>query len=216
MLSDVQVNIHLKDCRGVAVTGNTVWMGFCHNLLVEGCHSVVVGPNNFDRNPRYAYGESANAKNSLVFRNCEACTLTGLHVTTVRGEPAGLLLEDCRRMNLSGCTILDCDNVGLLAKNLADSRISDCLIRDDRPDAASTPPEGRRRGPKHDRRQPARRKGGDRSEVGHGDGEPRGCPELASELCGTDRRSVRPSRIASPPISGGTRGRPLAKSVTVG
>ena len=38
---------------------------------------------------------------------------------------------------LTGCTILDCDNVGLLAKNLIDSRISGSLFRDDRPNAKS-------------------------------------------------------------------------------
>ncbi|MBC8876015.1 MAG: right-handed parallel beta-helix repeat-containing protein, partial [Planctomycetes bacterium] len=45
VLSDVQVNVHLKDCRGVAITGNTFWMGFKHNLLVEDCSNIVVGPN---------------------------------------------------------------------------------------------------------------------------------------------------------------------------
>src|SRR5207248_2654433 len=85
VLSDVQVNVHLKDCRGVTVQGNTFWEGFAHNLLVEGSHSVVVGPNNFDRNPHYdRYGESREAKNRLVFRDCEDCTLAGLHVTNVR------------------------------------------------------------------------------------------------------------------------------------
>ncbi|MGH7959651.1 MAG: hypothetical protein ACREH8_21935 [Opitutaceae bacterium] len=34
-------------------TGNTFWMGFAHDLLVEDSSNVVVGPNNLDRNPRY-------------------------------------------------------------------------------------------------------------------------------------------------------------------
>ena len=59
-------------------------------------------------------------------------TISGLHVTGVKGGEAGLLLDDCRRMNVVGCTILDCDGVGLLARDLRPSRISDCLIRDDR------------------------------------------------------------------------------------
>jgi hypothetical protein len=42
-------------------------------------------------------------------------------------------------MNVTGCTILDCDNVGLLLRDVTDSRVSDCLIRDDRPDTKSTP-----------------------------------------------------------------------------
>lgn len=137
VLSDVKVNVHLKDCRGVAVTGNTFWQGYTHNLLVEDCTNIVVGPNNLDRNPRYDYGNTKDANNSVVFRNCADCTLSGLHVTNVWRDPAGVLLENCRRMNVTDCTILDCDNVGLLLKNVSHSRVSDCLIRDDRPGAKS-------------------------------------------------------------------------------
>ena len=138
VLSDVKVNIHLKDCRGVTLMGNTFWMGYAHNLLVEECSNIIIGPNNFDRNPRYNYGDSLQAKNSLVVRDCEDCTLSGLHVAHVWRDSAGLLVQNCRRMNLTGCTILDCDGAGLLLRNVSDSRVSGCLIRDDRPDARST------------------------------------------------------------------------------
>ncbi len=86
VLSDVKVNVHLRDCRGVVLTGNTFWMGFTHNLLIEDCSDIILGPNNFDRNPRYNYGNSLDARNSLVVRNSEDCTLTGLHVTNVWRE----------------------------------------------------------------------------------------------------------------------------------
>jgi len=137
VLSDVKVNVHLRDCRGVVLTGNTFWMGFTHNVLIEDCSDIILGPNNFDRNPRYDYGNSLDAKNGLVVRNCEDCTLTGLHVTNVWREPAGLRIENCKRMNVTNCTILDCDNVGLLLKDVTSSRVSDCLIRDDRENAKS-------------------------------------------------------------------------------
>jgi hypothetical protein len=137
VLSDVKVNVHLRDCRGVVLTGNTFWMGFTHNLLIEDCSDIILGPNNFDRNPLYNYGNSLEARNSLVVRNSEDCTLTGLHVTNVWREPAGLLIENCKRMNVTNCTILDCDNVGLLLKDVTNSRVSDCLIRDDRENATS-------------------------------------------------------------------------------
>jgi hypothetical protein len=140
VLSDVKVNVHLKDCRGVVVTGNTFWQGYTHNLLVEDCSNVVIGPNNFDRNPRYDYGNTQDANNPLVLRNCADCTLMGLHVTNVWRNPAGLLIENGRRINISGCTILDCDGVGLLLRNVTHSRISGCLIRDDRPEHAGSIP----------------------------------------------------------------------------
>ena len=137
VLSDVKVNIHLKDCRGVILTGNTFWMGYTHNLLIENCSNIIIGANNFDRNPRYNYGNSLDAKNSVVIRNSEDCTLSGLHITNVWHDSAGLLIESCKRMNVTNCTILDCDEIALLLKNVTDSRVSDCLIRDDRPNAKS-------------------------------------------------------------------------------
>lgn len=64
-------------------------------------------------------------------------TLTGLHLNDVRQQEAGLIIEACRRVNLSGCTILNCDNGGLLLKDCVNSRVSDCLIFNDKPDAKS-------------------------------------------------------------------------------
>lgn len=139
VLSDVKVNIHLQDCRGVTILGNTFWQGYEQNLLVEDCSNIVVGPNNFDRNPRYNYGNTQQANNGLVFRSSHDCTLTGLHISHVWREPAGLVLQSCRRMNVTDCTILDCDNAGMLLDNVHDSRVSDCLIRDDRDHADSVP-----------------------------------------------------------------------------
>lgn len=137
VLSDVKVNVHLRECRGVSIVGNTIWQGYTHNLLVEDCSNIVVGPNNLDRNPRYNYGNTRDANNAIVFRNCADCTLTGLHVSNVWRNPAGMLLENCRRFNVTNCSILDCDGVGLLLKEVTHSRVSDCLIRDDRPNSAA-------------------------------------------------------------------------------
>ncbi|HUU10606.1 MAG TPA: right-handed parallel beta-helix repeat-containing protein [Phycisphaerae bacterium] len=133
VLSDVQVNVHVAKARGVSIVGNTFWKGYKANLLVENSTAVVVGPNVFDRNP--AYQEEKEADTPLVFRRCADATLTGLNINGVRRAPAALAIEDCRRFNVTGCTILDCDNVGLLLKNVSDSRVSGCLIRNDGADA---------------------------------------------------------------------------------
>ncbi|MGE0757346.1 MAG: right-handed parallel beta-helix repeat-containing protein [Pirellulaceae bacterium] len=134
VLSDVQVNVHLRGCRGVAITGNTFWQGYQHDLLVEDSSSVVLGANNLDRNPRYNSGNARDSRNGVMFRNCQDCTLTGLHISQVWQAPAGLVLEDCRRMHVTQCTVLDCDQAGVLLKSVSLSRIADCLIRNDRPD----------------------------------------------------------------------------------
>jgi hypothetical protein len=131
VLSDVQVNVHLQKVRGVTLTGNTFWMGFAHDLLVEDSSNVVVGPNNLDRNPRYEYTRTS-ARGGVLFRRSRDCTIANLHVNGVRHHAAAVLLEDCTRLNVTGLTILDSDGIGLNLTNTSFTRVSGCMIRDDR------------------------------------------------------------------------------------
>ena len=131
VFSDVAVNVELRDCRGVTITGNTFWMGYEANLRVEDSEQVVVGPNMFERNPAYNYGTSTTTKNGVEFHRCQDCTLTGLHLHGVRAPEAALLLDDCQRFNLTGSTVLDCDGIGVLLRNCRHTRVSDCLVRHD-------------------------------------------------------------------------------------
>ncbi len=138
VLSDVQINVDVRLARGVSIVGNTFWKGVKHNLRVVDSTNVVIGPNVMDRNPRYQ--DQAQADDGVLLRNCRDSTVTGLHINGVRRKEAGLILEDCSGLNITGCTILDCDGAGLLLKNVTDSRVSDCLIRDRRPDVESFEP----------------------------------------------------------------------------
>jgi hypothetical protein len=136
VMSDVKVNIHLDQARGVVITGNTLWTGEEYNMLVERSSNVVVGVNNLDRNPRY-YREEEKAADAIVFRDCSDCTISGLQLVGSRHVAAGIALEKCDRFNLNNLTILDCDGVGLSLKDVTRSRVSGCLIRDDCPGSKS-------------------------------------------------------------------------------
>jgi hypothetical protein len=138
VLSDVQVNIDLQHARGVTITGNTFWMGFQHDLRVEDSSNVVVGPNNFDRNPRYE-GQGRNAHGGIVFRRSRDSTLSGFVVKGVRHHESAVLLQECQRINVSGGSILDSDGIGLALRDTSLSRVSGCLIRDDRPEPNGMP-----------------------------------------------------------------------------
>lgn len=128
VLSDVHVNIELTNARSVTVSGNTVWKGFSHNLKVSGCESVVISGNMFDRNPRYHYGDGADSRNALLIEKSQGITFTGNHITAVTTEPAGLVLKNCQRVNVTNSTLLDCQPVGILLEECRESRISGCLI----------------------------------------------------------------------------------------
>jgi parallel beta-helix repeat protein len=139
VFSDVMVNIHLDNARGVNITGNSFWEGFEHDLLIENCHAVVVGPNDFDRNPRYVVnGKWAKDINGLVFRNCSDCKLDGLLVSGVWNKDAAVLLENCNRCTITDCSIVDSDGIGLLMKNCTRTKVSDNVIRDDREEKKMT------------------------------------------------------------------------------
>jgi hypothetical protein len=134
IFSDVRTNVHLEGCRGVVITGNTFWEGFEHNLLVEDSRSIVVGPNTMDRNPHYErFGNAKEAKNDVIFTGCDDCTISGLHLTSLRNGTASLTVEKGNRFNITGCAILDGDAVGVLLKDSSNCKVSNCLIRDDRP-----------------------------------------------------------------------------------
>ena len=133
VLSDVMVNIHLQNARGVSIVGNTFWEGFEHDLLVEDSQAIVVGPNDFDRNPRYVVnGNWARDLNGITFRNSIDCKLSGFLVKGVWKKEAAVALEGCDRFTLTDLSILDCDGIGLLLKNCTRTRVSGCMVRDDR------------------------------------------------------------------------------------
>lgn len=133
VLSDVQVNIDVANTRGVTITGNTIWEGFTSNLLVHNSESIVVSDNVFDTNPRYHYSDGSTARLGLVFSDCTGCTISANHIDQIGDTAAAIVLRNCRLVNMTGCTILDCSPCGLLLENVTDSRVSDCLIheRDD-------------------------------------------------------------------------------------
>jgi hypothetical protein len=130
VLSDVQTNIHLVGVRGVTITGNTLWQGYAHNMLIEDSFHVLLGPNMLERNPLYGY--TSEGKDDVVFRGCHDCTVNGLHLHNVIDCEAGLTIDRCERMNLVGCTILDCDNAGLLIRASEKIEYANCFIGDER------------------------------------------------------------------------------------
>jgi hypothetical protein len=135
VFSDVMVNVHLQNVRGATITGNSFWEGFEHDLLMEQCHAVVVGPNDFDRNPRYVVnGNWGKDRNGIVIRECEDTKLEGMLVKGVWQQPAAVLLEKCKRTTVQNCSILDNDGIGLLLRDCERCLVNGCVIRDDRPE----------------------------------------------------------------------------------
>jgi len=131
-LSDVAVNIELRHARGVTISGNTFGQGSVHNLLAENCSQLVLSGNLLDRNPDYGPQTTGD---DLCFVDCRDCTLSGLQIFATAHPEGALILKNCRRFNITGCTILDCNACGILLDQVQSVRIADCLVRDDRPES---------------------------------------------------------------------------------
>src|SRR5581483_8858010 len=121
--------IDLQGCRGVVITGNTLYCGYRALLWAERCEHLVIGPNSIDHNPDYG-GRSTD---QVVLRGCRNVALTGLVLQHTR-EPsdavtASLEVRDCENVNITGAQVIGARGRGIAVENSSVVRIADCTIR---------------------------------------------------------------------------------------
>lgn len=134
-------NVHLSGVRGVTISGNYIYSAHHRNVLVEGSRNIVLGENTFGHNPDYRdrelatgirFVESENINvNGVLIQDAQA----GRH--TVNGavpieRDALVEFVRCRRVNMTGCQILDGTPTGILVDDCRDAMISSCTIIDQR------------------------------------------------------------------------------------
>lgn len=141
LIGSQETNVHLKACRGVVVSANCIYSGHQRNLRIDGSRNIVCGNNSFDHNPDYD-------KNQL----CTGVTIADSHDVTFNGS----LIHDCqtgqhtvpkttpivrqallevlgsRRVNVSGCEILDGTPYGVFVENSQFVQITGCTVLDAR------------------------------------------------------------------------------------
>lgn len=135
-MSDVQDNIHIRYGRGIIISGNTLWKGYSHNILIEESSDILLGPNLLDRNPDYSYGDGAESKNAVVFRESYDLTINGLQLRNTRDVPAGIVMDRCRNYNLTNSMVLNCAGSGILLTGSENGKVSDNFINDTRDEMA--------------------------------------------------------------------------------
>jgi len=134
VFSDVQVNVELRDARGITISGNTFWEGFQRDLVVENSTHIVVTGNNFDRSPRYAVNGTKNVENNgILFTNCTDSSLCSNVIAGVWRHQAAVEFTGGSRLQIAHNSILDSDGNALRIEGVTQSLISDNILRDDRP-----------------------------------------------------------------------------------
>ena len=134
VLSDVQTNIELQNVRGAAVTGNTMWRGYLRNILVEGSRDIVISSNTMGRSPRYSTRGRPTETNAVMIKGCQDVIFNANVLSLTRNAPAGLTVESSTRINITNNTIVDCDGPEILLDRVSLSRVSGCILNDERKD----------------------------------------------------------------------------------
>lgn len=129
-ISNQEVNIHLKNCRGMVLTGNSIALSQKRSILIEGCGHIVVGPTSLDHNPDYG----KETIDGVTLRDSEGCTLNGLLVGGARAgsekEGGALEVVNCRETSIVGCQVFEPKHRGIFVADSRNTRVSDCTIMD--------------------------------------------------------------------------------------
>jgi len=123
-------NVHLIGCYGVVLSGNCIYSCSNRNLLLENCRQINVGGNSFRRHtPTMGTGIRLVKSTDCVLHGC-----------TIRDEAAEgqvsqaslLELEQCARITVQGCQMLDPAPYGIDVNKSDHINISGCTVMDTR------------------------------------------------------------------------------------
>lgn len=121
--------LDLHACRGVVVSGNSIYSGYQQAIWAESCEHLVIGPNSIDHNPEYR----GNSTDQLVFRNCRNVNLTGVLLQHTRPATipvsSSIEVHACHNVNLSGVQVINARTTGISVTGSSTVRIADCTIR---------------------------------------------------------------------------------------
>ncbi len=107
VLSDAQINIELVRTRGAVISGNTFWKGYQRDLVLRQCRAIQVGANVMDNNPKYHYGDGAEARQGVLVEDCQACNLSGLLLENIQHPEGAIVIRGGNEINVVSCAVSD-------------------------------------------------------------------------------------------------------------
>ncbi|MEO6807638.1 MAG: right-handed parallel beta-helix repeat-containing protein, partial [Isosphaeraceae bacterium] len=134
ILQDQMVNLLLRSCRGITITGNSFASAFDRSILLDKCRHIVIGSNIFDHNPDY----QGDRIDGITIRKSSAVSLSNLILESTRAGDAdsggAIDVSDSSEVSIVGCQVLDPVHRGITMENVRNSRVSDCNVIDRRPE----------------------------------------------------------------------------------
>jgi Right handed beta helix region/Pectate lyase superfamily protein len=132
VVMDQQINVWLRNCRGITLTGNTIASGLKRSIVLEGCRDVVVGSNVLDHNPDY----SGTITDGIRIVRSAGINLHSLIMDGCRAggpdEGGAIEVVDSSEVLILGCQVLDPEFRGIDVRNCRNTNVSACTIVDRR------------------------------------------------------------------------------------
>lgn len=132
VLQDQQVNVWLRYCRGITLTGNSFASAYERSIVVEHCRDIVIGSNVLDHNPDYK-GPYINGiqviKSAGV--NLQNLILDGSKAGSAE-QGGAIEVVDSSEILIVGCQVLDPEYRGIDLRNCRNAKVGECLIVDRR------------------------------------------------------------------------------------
>lgn len=129
-ISNQEVNVHLKNCRGLVLTGNSIALSQRRSILIEGSRHIVIGPHSLDHNPDY----TQETTDGITLRDCDGCSLTGVLLEGVKAgsekEGGAVEVVNCRETSIVGCQVFEPKYRGFWVADSRNTRIADCTVLD--------------------------------------------------------------------------------------
>ncbi len=126
-------NIHLSYCRGVVISGNSLYSAAGRTLFAERCANLVFCGNPIDWNPDH---QGKVLSDGIVLRDCEGVSLGAIILENCfQGSPeagGAIEIENSRDVSITHCQILDPRHRGIVLTDAVRCRVDGCTILDRR------------------------------------------------------------------------------------
>ncbi len=129
-ISNQEVNLHLRNVRGVTISGSSV-RGGTYAMLIEDSRNIVVGASSIDNNPDYI-STGQTWQNGVAIHRSEGVVLNGVQVDgSLLGSPeegGAVEIVESRNVTMTGCQVLAPRFRGVYIRDSANVQIANCLV----------------------------------------------------------------------------------------
>ncbi|HEX72891.1 MAG TPA: hypothetical protein ENN65_06215 [Candidatus Hydrogenedentes bacterium] len=128
LIGSQTTNIHLKNVTGIAVTGNHIYTGAEHALLLDGARHVVVSGNSMDQE----HNRGRDMANGVRIVNCDGVLLQGNLLSDAHAgtetDGGAVAVVNSRETMIANNQIFEPRHCGIYVENSRNTTISNCMV----------------------------------------------------------------------------------------